>query len=119
MRPWRIDLLELQLLDASADVRARLIPLELFDDAAIHVGDVHRAVRRGRDIDRAEERVGGLDELGQRIDVAELRHALDVDGTKAANDASGGFAVEVVADDDPSAADRRGRCRCRPQPSRR
>ena len=110
------DLLELQFLDAPANVRAGLIPLKLFDDAAVHVGDVDGAVRRRRDIDRAEERVGGLDELGQRIDVAELRHAFDVDRTQAANDSAGGFAVEVVADDifrKPIAAEDVVACRSR------
>ena len=70
------DLVEPVLIDAVAQIRARARPLRLLDDAAIHVSDVQRAVRRGRDVDGPEEWIGGPDELREWIDVLNLRQPL-------------------------------------------
>ena len=69
MRPCRTTLSSCVLIDALAQVGARPRPLRLLDDAAVHVGDVHRAVGRGRHVDGPEQRIGRADELRQRIDV--------------------------------------------------
>ena len=51
------------------------------------------------DVDGAEERIGRADELGQRIDVAQLRQPSSSTGRSAAHDAADDFAVEVVAEE--------------------
>jgi hypothetical protein len=91
-------LVELILLDLLAEIGAAPGPRRLLDDAAVHVGDVHRPVGRRGHVDRAEQRIGRADELRQRIHVAHLRETLGLHGSQAAHDARDGFTVEVVAD---------------------
>ena len=85
------------MIDPLPQIRARPRPLRLLDDAAIHVGDVHRPVRRGGDVDRAEQRIRRADELGERVDVPELREPFALHRMEAADDARDDLAVEVVA----------------------
>ena len=90
-------LVERVLIDARAQIRAGARPRRFLDDAAIHVDDVERAVGRSRHVDRAEKRIGRLDELVPEIRVAKLREPLGHDRLHAADDAADRLAVNQVA----------------------
>ena len=92
------DLVQLVLFDLLPEVRAFLGPLRALDHAAIHVGDVHRAVRSGRDVGGTEQRIHRPDELGLRVDVPKLRQAVRFHRPQPTDDAGDDLAVEVVAD---------------------
>ena len=91
------DLVELILLDLLSEVGPFLRPFRAFDHAAVHVGDVHRAVRPGRNVYRPKERIERADEFRSRIDVPQLRQSFGLDGPQAPDDPCDLLAVEVVA----------------------
>ena len=92
------DLVELILLDLFPQVGAGLGPFAFLDDAAVHVRDVERAVGRNRLVDGAEQRVGGANELGSGIDVAQLRQSFGDDRAQPPHDARDHFAVQIIAE---------------------
>ena len=98
MRPCPVILSSWYCLIFCAKVGALLRPFGAFDHAAIHVGDVDRAVGPGRHVGRTEQRIERADELGARVDVLQLREPLGLDRPQSPDDAGDDFAVEVVAD---------------------
>ena len=93
----RDDLVELILIDLPPQVRPRPRPVTFLDDAVVHVGDVDRAVGRGLDVDRPEQRIGAQDELRSGIDVAQLRQPFVLDDAGAANEAADRLADQQIA----------------------
>jgi hypothetical protein len=63
----------------------------------IHVRNVDGPIRRCRDVDRPEERVGAQDELGSRIYVAELRQTLVLHDPRAANQSADRLGNQQIA----------------------
>ncbi len=93
--------IELILLDFLPQISAFLRPGSAFNHAAIHVGDIQRAVWRVGDPDRAEQRIERADELRARIHVPELRQPLARDRPQAPDRPRDGFAMKIVPDEIP------------------
>ena len=96
--PMAEHFVQLVLLDLLPEVGAFLGPRRPFDHAAIHVGDVDRAVGRVRDADRAEQRVERADELAPRVHVAKLRQAFGLHRPQPPHRPRHRLAVQVVAE---------------------
>src|SRR3954447_25699872 len=80
------DFVELILLDLLTQVSPFPRPFRAFDHAAVHVGDVHRSVRAGRDVDWTKQWIERANELGALVDVPQLRESLGFDRSHAPDD---------------------------------
>ena len=89
---------ELVLLDDFAQIRAGPHPVALLDDAAVHVRDVERAVRRVRDIERAKARIARPPELGflVLVRIAQHRESVLIRDLRAADEPPHRLAHEQV-----------------------
>ena len=88
-------LVEVVLFDPRAEVRAGARPLPFLNDPVVHVHDVHGPVRRDFLIDRAEVRIGRLDELVLRRQGVHVRQPFFVLRVHAPDGSRDGLAVAV------------------------